>query len=132
MHYTHDSDLPQLFMFLAILLQKRMQPTLAWRVAYFLLQAHMSQIVASRNMRQVLSDTLTAFERWQEEERDIVGFNLAGLEIMSREAREIEQFTYLDEKIDDRVRQRQDFECCHIESFRSPCCKLDNEPRRLE
>ncbi|QIW96437.1 hypothetical protein AMS68_001955 [Peltaster fructicola] len=95
------STLPQLFLFLAIFLNKRMRPELAWRVAYFLLQAHMQQIIASRNMRQVLSDILEGFERWQKEERQIVGFNLAGLDIMSRDARDNERFTYIDDTVED-------------------------------
>lgn len=84
------TTLSTLFTFLAIFLQKRMAPQLAWRITYFMLQAHMSQIVASKQLKVVLTDVYEAFEAWQEEERKIMGFNLAGLEILCREARENE------------------------------------------
>ena len=84
------STLPTLFTFLALFLQKRMQPELAWRVTYFLLQAHMRQIVASSQLRGVLDEILRAYEAWQEEESRIFGFNLAGLTLIGREAREQE------------------------------------------
>lgn len=71
-------------------------PELSWRVVYFLLQAHMRQIVASRQLRPLLDDILQAYEDWQEEEKKVMGSNLAGLSIMSREARENESGGYLD------------------------------------
>ncbi|KAK4550151.1 hypothetical protein LTR36_003118 [Oleoguttula mirabilis] len=84
------STLPTLFTFLALFLQQRMQPELAWRVTYFLLQAHMRQIVASRQLRPQLKGILAAYEAWQAEQKRVVGFNLAGLEIMGRDVRERE------------------------------------------
>lgn len=91
------STLPTLFTFLAIFLQKRMHPELAWRISYFMLQAHMTQIVASKQLKPLLVGVYEAYEKWQEEERKVMGFNLAGLEIMGREARENESSGYLDE-----------------------------------
>lgn len=82
--------LPTLFTFLALFLRKRMQPELTWRVTYFLLQVHMRQIVASKQLRSHLEEILEAYELWQEEERRVIGFNLAGLGIMGNEARENE------------------------------------------
>lgn len=93
--------LPALFAFLAAFLRRRAQPALAWRVAYFLLQAHMAQIVAAGGMRAPLAEVLDGYERWQEEERRVVGFNLAGLGILSRDARENERSSYIDEPADD-------------------------------
>ncbi|KAK4954519.1 beta transducin [Elasticomyces elasticus] len=84
------STLPTLFLFLRIFLEKKMQPELAWRVTYFLLQAHMQQIVASRQLREVLDGILVAYEDWQEGQKTVVGFNLAGLDIMGRDVRERE------------------------------------------
>ena len=84
------STLPTLFTFLRLFFERRMQPELAWRVTYFLLQAHMQQVVASSGMREVLEGILEAYERWQGEQRRMLGFNLAGLEIMSRDVRERE------------------------------------------
>ena len=85
--------LPPLFTFLALLLEKRMQPELAWRVAYVMLQAHMNQIVASTKtgeMKGLLESVLAGCEGWQREVRGVVGFNAAGLGILGREARERE------------------------------------------
>ncbi|EGP87272.1 uncharacterized protein MYCGRDRAFT_93412 [Zymoseptoria tritici IPO323] len=96
------STLPTLFTFLGIFLQKRMQPELAWRITYFMLQAHMTQIVASKQLKGILTDVYEAYEQWQEEEQRVMGFNLAGLEIMSREAREIEtDMGYVDEPVEE-------------------------------
>ena len=81
------TTLPTLFTFLAVFLQKRMQPELSWRVTYFLLQVHMRQIVASKQLRGKMEEILEAYEGWSEEERRVVGFNLAGLGIMGREVR---------------------------------------------
>ncbi|KAI7539446.1 WD40 repeat-like protein, partial [Hortaea werneckii] len=85
------SQLPSLFTFLALFLHRRMFPDLAWRVAYFLLQAHMNQIVASTALRPLLEDVLKGYEEWQESQRKLVGFNLAGLEIWGRDVREAER-----------------------------------------
>ena len=82
------TTLPTLFTFLAIFLRKRMHPELSWRVTYFLLQVHMKQIVASKLLRGELEGVLEAYEKWQAEERRVVGFNLAGLGLMGKEARE--------------------------------------------
>lgn len=91
------STLPVLFTFLATFLQQRMQPGLSWRIVYFLLQVHMRQIVASRQLKPVLEQILLAYEEWQEEQKDVLGFNLAGLTILGREARENEKGGYIDE-----------------------------------
>ena len=98
------STLPTLFTFLAIFLQNRMLPELAWRVTYFLLQAHMTQIVASKQLRPHLEEILQAYEKWQDEQKRILWFNLAGLTIMSRDARDNESGGYLDEPIDEQER----------------------------
>lgn len=92
------ATLPALFTFLAIFMRRHMRPELAWRVTYFLLQAHMQQIVASRQLRPVLSEILEGYEAWQDEERDILGFNLAGLGIIGRDAIEAEKGDYLDDE----------------------------------
>ena len=90
--------LSALFTFIAIFLRKKMQPELAWRVTYFLLQAQMTQIVASQQLKPLLTEILEAYEHWQAEEKRVLGFNMAGLEIMSLEARENETTNaYIDE-----------------------------------
>jgi U3 small nucleolar RNA-associated protein 12 len=85
------SILPNLFTFLALFMQRRMNPSLAWRICYFLLQVHMKQIIASRQLKPLLESVLGAYESWQDDERSVLGFNLAGLGIMAREAAEREK-----------------------------------------
>ncbi|KAI7591585.1 hypothetical protein KC343_g18123, partial [Hortaea werneckii] len=85
------SQLQPLFTFLALFLHRRKFPDLAWRVAYFLLQAHMNQIISSAGLRPLLEDVLRGYEEWQESQRKLVGFNLAGLEIWGRDVREAER-----------------------------------------
>ena len=78
------STLPSVFTFLAIFMRKRMHPELTWRIAYFLLQVHMKHIIASRQLKPLLEEVLEGYERWQEDERRILGFNLAGLTMLGR------------------------------------------------
>ena len=92
------SMLPTLFRFLALFMQKRMMPDLTWRISYFLLQAYMQQIISSGQLKPLLENIWTSYEAWQEEQKKMIGFNLAGLSIMSREARERETGGFLDEK----------------------------------
>ncbi|KAK3046606.1 beta transducin [Extremus antarcticus] len=89
------TTLPTLFTFLALFLRQRMMPELTWRITYFLLQVHMRQIVASRQLKPLLEEILEAYEAWQEEQRRVVGFNLAGLGILGREARDNESSTFI-------------------------------------
>ena len=84
------STLPVLFSFLASFMERNMRPDLAWRITYLLLQVHMRQIVASRQMRDVLERVLEEYEQWQDQETKVAGFNLAGLSILGKEARERE------------------------------------------
>lgn len=98
------STLPTLFTFLAIILRKHMAPELAWTISHFMLQAHMNQIVASKQLKPLLTEIYEAYDAWQDEEKRVIGFNLAALEIMARESRENENINggYLDyEKLGD-------------------------------
>jgi U3 small nucleolar RNA-associated protein 12 len=99
--------LPALFTFLARFLRRRAAPELAWRIAYFVLQAHLSQMVASKRLKPLLMDVYEAYEAWQEEERRVLGFNLAALEVLAREAREVESGSggYLDEAMVEEVEE---------------------------
>ncbi|KAG9540237.1 hypothetical protein KCU97_g22565, partial [Aureobasidium melanogenum] len=65
-----------------------MQPQLAWRVFYFLLQTHNTQIVASKQLKDVLSEVLEAYGQWVKEEKNMLGFNMAALGLMGREIKE--------------------------------------------
>lgn len=98
------TTLPTLFTFLALFLRQRLMPELTWRITYFLLQVHMRQIVASRRLKPLLEEILEAYEDWQEEQRRVVGFNMAGLGIMAREAREREGSSFVgadEEEVED-------------------------------
>lgn len=84
------TTLPTLFTFLAIFMSRRMHPEIAWRVFYFLLQSHNTQLVASKQLKGVLGDILEAYGQWVKEEKGVLGFNMAALGLMSREVRESE------------------------------------------
>ena len=92
------SSLPRLFTFLSIFLQRRMRPDIAWRVFYSLLQSHNTQLVASKQMKGVMSDILQAYSAYMKEEKGVLGFNKAALGVMSREVREGEAKALEDEE----------------------------------
>ena len=99
------STLPTLFVFLSIFLKRRMMPELAWRVTYFLLQAHMNQTIASGQLRPVLEDISRAYEEWQEEVGDVMAVNLAGLDVMCRDVREAESGGYLNDVVEEEMEE---------------------------
>jgi len=82
------TSLPTLFTFISIFLQRRMQPELAWRVFYFLLQTHNAQIVASRQLKDVLADILQGYGGWVRDEKSVLGFNMAALNLIGRDIRD--------------------------------------------
>lgn len=84
------STLPSLFEFLAVFFRKRMQPDLAWRVFYFLLQAHSAQLIASKQLKGIMNDILEAYRLWAQSEKSIYGFNAAALSVMGRDVREVD------------------------------------------
>ena len=100
------SSLPVLFTFLAIFLQRRMNPEVAWRVFYFLLQSHNQQLVASMQMKNVMRDILEAYSSWVKEEQGVLGFNLAALGLMSREVREGESRGMEEEEVEEERTER--------------------------
>ncbi|KAL1303644.1 hypothetical protein AAFC00_007001 [Neodothiora populina] len=82
------TSLTTLFTFVSIFLQRRMQPELAWRVFYFLLQTHNTQIVASRQLKELLGTILEAYGNWIKDEKTVLGFNMAALGLMGRDMRD--------------------------------------------
>lgn len=92
------SKLPVLFSFIATFFQRKLQPELAWRVFYFLLQAHNTQLVASKQLKEVMSEILTAYGQWVSEEKRVYGFNTAALTVMGREVRAGEARGFEDEE----------------------------------
>ena len=99
------STLPTLFSFLATFFQRRMQPELSWRVFYYLLQAHNTQLVASKQLKTVMSDILEAYQLWVKEEQNVYGFNTAALNVMGREIRDGQAQGFED---DEAERQREE------------------------
>ncbi|GAB7347335.1 hypothetical protein MBLNU459_g4277t1 [Dothideomycetes sp. NU459] len=100
------TTLPTLFTFLSVFIQRRMQPELAWRVFYFLLQTHNAQIVASKQLKDVLGEILEAYGRWVKEEKGVLGFNMAALGLMGREVREAQVHGMEDEQQEDERMER--------------------------
>ncbi|KAJ9625507.1 beta transducin [Taxawa tesnikishii (nom. ined.)] len=92
------STLPTLFAFLSIFLRRRMHPEIAWRVFYFLLQSHNTQIVASKQLKNVMGEILDAYGRWLTDEKNVLGFNMAALGVMGREVRDGEARAMEDEQ----------------------------------
>ncbi|KAF2151982.1 WD40 repeat-like protein [Myriangium duriaei CBS 260.36] len=99
------STLPTLFSFLASFFQQKMKPELAWKVFYFLLQAHNTQLVASKQLKNVMSDISSAYGKWVKEEKQVYGFNAAALTVMGRQVREGEAKGLED---DEAERQREE------------------------
>lgn len=98
------TTLPTLFTFLSLFIQRRMQPEVAWRVFYFLLQTHNAQIVASKQLKEVLGGILEAYGQWAKEEKGVLGFNMAALGLMGREVREAQMHGMDDEQeVEERI-----------------------------
>ncbi|KAK4994203.1 beta transducin [Elasticomyces elasticus] len=107
------SSLTTLFTFLSVFMQNRTNPELAWRVFYFLLQSHNSQIVASRELKATMRQMLRSWESWVEDEKGRVGFNLAALVWLGRGIRSREEVTRgiveeddVDEKVQRGMKKR--------------------------
>ena len=96
------TSLPVLFTFVSVFLQRMMQPELAWRVFYFLLQTHNAQIIASRQLKEVLGTVLEAYGNWVKDEKRVMGFNMAALSLVGRDIRDAQVQT-----VGDEVQQQQ-------------------------
>lgn len=105
------SNLSVFFAFILILIRQRMQPDTAWRIFYYLLQAHNSQLVASKQLKVVMSDILDAYAQYIKDEVNVLGFNKAALGMISREVRQgevkgIEDDAEADSRLDRGRRKR--------------------------
>lgn len=99
------TSLPTLFAFLSIFLQRRMQPELAWRVFYFLLQTHNAQLVASRQLKEILGEILEAYGDWVKDEKKVLGFNMAALGALGRDIRDAQVHGF---EVEEAVEERMD------------------------
>ncbi|KAI9687127.1 MAG: hypothetical protein M1822_002538 [Bathelium mastoideum] len=96
------SAIPSLFTFVAIFLERRMSPEIAWRVFNFVLRTHHAQIVASKALKADLIRIEKAYGEWVEEEKARIGFNVAALRWLGSEvkARDIKAIEDVDEEED--------------------------------
>ena len=82
------SVLSPLFTFISIFLEKRMNVTLACRILFFLLRTHHKQVVASAELRPILSRVREQMRGCLGEWKEVLGWNLAGVTILGRKAQE--------------------------------------------
>lgn len=92
------SLLPDLFRFILLWLKQEMNVPLSCRVLFFLLQTHHKQVVASRELRASLGELQTVLRdvlgRW----KGVMGFNLAGVNILGRRVRESSQKSFQEDQ----------------------------------
>lgn len=107
------STLPVLFAFILILIRQRMQPEVAWRVFYYLLQTHNNQLVGSKQLKGVMSDILEAYTLYVKDQKAVLGFNKAALGLIGREVRDGDVYSLENEKDElerlDRGRKKRVF-----------------------
>lgn len=76
------SQLPALFVFFSIWLQKEMNIPLTCRILFFLLKTHHKQIVASRELRLQLDDMRGKLKDSLAKWKSVMGFNMAATRIL--------------------------------------------------
>ncbi|KAF2228642.1 WD40 repeat-like protein [Viridothelium virens] len=79
------SAVPPLFTFIAIFLERRVEPEMVWGVCHFVLKTHHEQIVATKALKMDLMKIQKEFFEWVEEEEARVGFNVAALKWIEKE-----------------------------------------------
>ena len=82
-----SSAIPPLFTFTAIFLERRMDPDTAWEAFFFVFKTHWDEI-ATKSFKDVLTMIYKAFTKWIDEEREIIGFNMAFLDWWTRKLEE--------------------------------------------
>ena len=83
------SQLPSLFTFLALWAHEQRAIPLTCRVLIFMLKTHQKQIVASRQLKGLLEDVRWKVRRTLSEQKEEMGFNLAGLRVLGRRVGEM-------------------------------------------
>jgi len=94
------SQLPALFTFLAIFAEEQRNIPLVCRVLNFMLKVHNKQIVSSRLMRKELLELQNRLRSGMDKSRREMGFNLAGLRVLSRRMVD-EQPGFVDDNVDE-------------------------------
>jgi U3 small nucleolar RNA-associated protein 12 len=77
-----------LLTFLNIFAEKENNIPLTCRVLFFVLRVHHKQIVATKAMRGMLDSVRENLRKALRRQKDLVGFNLAGVKFVQRELRE--------------------------------------------
>lgn len=91
------SQVPALFMFLALWAEEGRSISLTCRILSFMLKTHQKQIVSSRVMRVMLEDVRNKLRQTLQKQKHDLGFNLAGLRVLGRRVRELGESDYVDE-----------------------------------
>ncbi|KAF2459877.1 WD repeat-containing protein-like protein [Lineolata rhizophorae] len=82
------SAVPSMFTFISIWVRKGWNVPLACRVLFFLLKTHQKQIVASREMKELLEEMREGLRETLNREKDTMGFNIAALRFIGDRVRE--------------------------------------------
>lgn len=91
------SILPALFAFLNIFATRSMNIPLTCRILFFMLKVHHRQIVASKTMRTMLDGIRGNLRLSLKRQKDMMGFNMAALKVISAQVKERSVKDYVDE-----------------------------------
>ncbi|KAK4940154.1 beta transducin [Elasticomyces elasticus] len=91
------SQLPALFTFLALWAREGRNIPLTCRILFFMLKTHQKQIVSSQALKVTLEEVRNRLRHTLQKHKHDLGFNLAGLRVLGRRARELGESDYVDE-----------------------------------
>lgn len=104
------ATLPPLFTFLDIFAQRSMDVPLTCRILFFMLKTHHRQVVASKSMKAMLDGIKHHLRQTLKRQKDEMGYNLAALRLLSRQAHDRTVSDYVDESswgAEDAANQRK-------------------------
>jgi U3 small nucleolar RNA-associated protein 12 len=90
--------IPSLFTFLNIFAMRSMNIPLTCRILFFMLKTHHRQIVASKTMKPMLQGIKDNLRASLKKQKDVIGFNLAALRVISAKVEQKEVKDYIDEE----------------------------------
>ncbi|RFU24260.1 hypothetical protein B7463_g12083, partial [Scytalidium lignicola] len=91
------ATVPQLFTFLNIFAKRSMDIPLTCRILFFMLKTHHRQVVASKSMKAMLDGIRNHLRQTLTRQKDEMGYNLAALRLLSRQAHDRTVSDYVDE-----------------------------------
>ena len=106
---------------------------LCWRVAFFLLRVHNSQLVATGAINRLFPDIVAGIKQRIGKRKDTIGFNLAGLTFLRREMESNKGarfFKAAEEKTAGRVRSRNSHLAAQAAAKSSSSKRIRNKRRR--